>query len=145
MLVISAIVIFAAIASPANSDDEKQIELERRLEQLQKEVNEIRQSLDSPRDGIESSYVFEVIDQVKNNWFFPEDLDVKTDDFLRVALKIDRDGTIIAQEIMKSSGNDRFNFYALECISNSSPLPAMPAEMKKEFIQLELRFRPPQN
>ncbi|MDB4516784.1 TonB C-terminal domain-containing protein, partial [Crocinitomicaceae bacterium] len=70
---------------------------------------------------------------------------VKSDDFLRVALKIGRDGTIIDQEIMKSSGHERFNFFALECLSKSTPLPAMPVEMNKEFIELELRFRPPQN
>ncbi|MFW2367168.1 MAG: energy transducer TonB [Desulforhopalus sp.] len=138
------IVMFASFAIQANSDD-KQLELERRLEQLQSEVNEIRQSLESPRDNLESHYVSKVIAQVKNNWFFPDDLDVKSDDFLRVALTIGRDGTIIGQEIMKSSGHDRFNFYALECISKSSPLPVMPVEMDKEFIELELRFRPPQN
>ena len=138
------IVMFASFSIQANSDD-KQLELERRLEQLQSEVNEIRQSLESPRDNLESHYVSKVIAQVKNNWFFPDDLDVKSDDFLRVALTIGRDGAIIGQEIMKSSGHDRFNFYALECISKSTPLPAMPVEMDKEFIELELRFRPPQN
>lgn len=145
MVAFIAIVMFAPVFIQANSDDDKQLELERRLEQLQNEVNEIRQSLESPRDNLESNYVSKVIDQVKSNWFFPEDLDVKSDDFLRVALKIGRDGTIIDQEIMKSSGHERFNFFALECLSKSTPLPAMPVEMNKEFIELELRFRPPQN
>ena len=145
MVALMAIVMFAPVSIQANSDDDKQLELVRRLEQLQNEVNEIHQSLESPRDNLESNYVSKVIDQVKNNWFFPEDLNVKRNDFLRVALKIGRDGAIIGQEIMTSSGHDQFNSFALECISKSTPLPAMPIEMNKEFIELELRFRPPQN
>jgi len=145
MVAFIAIVMFAPVSIQANSDDDKQLELERRLEQLQNEVNEIRQSLESPRDNLESKYVSKVIDQVKSNWFFPEDLDVKSDDFLKVAIKITRDGTIADREIVSSSGNDEFNLYALECISKSLPLPPMPVEIKKKFTDLELRFRPSQN
>jgi len=54
-------------------------------------------------------------------------------------------GGITGEEIVKSSGNDQFNSYALQCISKSAPLPSIPDEIKKEYIELELRFRPPAN
>lgn len=145
MIMVITMALFAPVSIQANTDADKHVELERRVEQLQKEVYEIRQNIESPRDNIESNYVVKVIDQVKGNWFFPEDLDVKKDDFLRVSIRIGTDGTISGQEIVTSSGNDQFNSYAFECISESTPLPAMPAEIKKEFIELELWFRPPQN
>lgn len=145
IVILIALVLFAPVTIQANTDNDKQNELERRVEQLQKEVDEIRQSIESPRDNIEAEYVLSVISQVKKNWFFPEDLDVKSDDFLKVAIKITRDGTIADREIVSSSGNDQFNLYALECISKSLPLPPMPVEIKKEFTDLELRFRPSQN
>ena len=146
---IFVVVVTLALAFPvvihANTDADKQIELEKRVELLQKEVDKIRQDMDSPRDTIESNYLSSVMSQVKKNWFFPEDLDVTNDDFLRVAIEIRRDGTISGREIVESSGNDQFNLYAFECLEKSAPLPAMPEEMEKESIELELRFRPPQN
>ena len=145
LIVLIAMALFIPVSIHANTDADKQIELEKRLELLQEEVNEIRRSMQSPRDEIESNYVLSLISQVKNNWFFPEDLDVKSDDFLRVAIKIGRDGTITDREIVTSSGNDQFNSYALDCITKSTPLPPMPVEMEKEFFELELRFRPPKN
>ena len=145
IVMLIALVLCAPVTIQANTDNDKQIELERRVEQLQKEVDEIRQSIKSPRGNIEAEYVLSVISQVKKNWFFPEDLDVKSDDFLKVAIKITRDGTIADREIVSSSGNDQFNLYALECISKSHPLPPMPVEIKKEFTDLELRFLPSQN
>ena len=141
-LVVSlALVLSCAIQ--ANADADKQIELERRVDLLQKEVDKLRQDMDSPRGDIESDYLKSVMSQVKEHWFFPEDLEVKADDFLKVAIEIDRDGTITGQEIVESSGNERFNAYAFECLENSTPLPAMPEEMKKDSIEFELRFRPP--
>ena len=146
---IFVVVVTLTLAFPvvihANTNADKQIELEKRVELLQKEVDKIRQDMDSPRDTIESNYLSSVMSQVKKNWFFPEDLDVTNDDFLRVAIEIRRDGTISGREIVESSGNDQFNLYAFECLEKSAPLPAMPEEMEKESIELELRFRPPQN
>lgn len=141
LVVSMALVLSCAIQ--ANADADKQIELERRVDLLQKEVDKMRQDMDSPRGDIESDYLKSVMSQVKEHWFFPEDLEVKADDFLKVAIEIDRDGTITGQEIVESSGNDRFNSYAFECLEKSDPLPAMPEEMKKNSIEFELRFRPP--
>ena len=83
--------------------------------------------------------------QVRENWFFPEDLEVQQDDFIRVAVSIGKDGTITDSEVVESSGNGQFNSYALECLSKSSPVEPIPGELEKDAIELELRFRPPQN
>lgn len=132
-------------AGYSNTDAEKRMEMEKRIELLEKEVDKLRQDMESPRDNVESNYISGVMSQIRENWFFPEELDVTSDDFLIVALTIRRDGTINDQQVVKSSGNVQFNSYALECISKSTPLPPMPDEIAKEFIEVELRFRPPQN
>lgn len=139
------LVLACPYAGYSNTDAEKRLEMEKRIELLEKEVNKMRRDMESPRNDVESKYISGVLSRVRENWFFPEDLDVKSGDFLRVGLTIERDGTISAQEVVESSGNSQFNSYALEGLSKSSPLPSIPDAIDKEFIELELRFRPPQN
>ena len=132
-------------ASHADSETVKRMELEKRVELLESEVKTIRQTMGSSLGNKESAYVSEVLAMIRENWFFPEDLDVRPDDFLKVSLTINRDGVISAQKILDSSGNDPFNGYALECISKTSPLPPIPDEISTNTMELELRFRPPQS
>ena len=139
-----ALIVAASPAIQAHADD-KRIELERRIELLEQEVSKIRRDMEAPNVTAESKYTDEVIGQVRENWFFPEDLAVQKDDFLRVAIEISEDGTFAEPEVVKSSGNEPFNSYALECLSKSTPLPPIPAEIGKDTVELELLFRPPQN
>jgi TonB family protein len=145
MVLLFILVLACPCAGYSNTDAEKRQEMEKRIELLEKEVNKLRQDMASPRDDAESNYISGVLSLVRENWFFPEDLDVKSDDFVRVGLTIERDGTISAQEVVESSGNSQFNSYALEGLTKSTPLPSIPDEIDREFIELELRFRPPQN
>ena len=140
-----AIVLFWPVLIHANTDVEKRIELEKRVELLENEVKTIRQSIDMKGNSMESSYMSGVLEKIRENWFYPEDLDVRLDDFIQVSLIINKDGTIADQKIAESSGNEPFNGFALECISNSAPLPPIPDEINRETMELELRFRPPQN
>ena len=128
----------------ASTDDDKRMELEKRIELLENEVEEIRRTINIPNDDNASEYVSAVLVLIKENWFYPDDLDVRPDDFLRVSLTINRDGVISNQKILDSSGNEPFNGFALECISKTSPLPPLPDEINKETKELELRFRPHQ-
>ena len=129
----------------AYADPEKQKELEKRVDHLQIEVDKLRQSIEAPRNPGEADYLSEVMERVKENWFFPEDLEVKSDEFLKVAVTIKRDGTVTDQRVVESSGNDQFNAHALESLTKSIPLPSIPAEMNREFIEVELSFKPPKN
>ena len=144
MAVVIALILGASLVAQAQADD-KRIELERRIELLEQEVNKIRLEIASPVGTAESDYTEKVTSKVRENWFFPEDLEVTPDDFIRVAITIDRDGSISESEVVESSGNDPFNSYALECLTKSSPVEPIPDEIGKDAMVLELRFRPPQN
>ena len=144
MAVMIALILWAPLAAQAQGDD-KRIELERRIELLEQEVHEIRLEIASPVGTARSEYTEKVVSQVRENWFFPEDLEVEQDDFIRVAITIGKDGAITDSEVVESSGNDQFNSYALECLTASSPVEPLPDEIGKDAMELELRFRPPQN
>ena len=142
--VVIALILWAPLVAHAQADD-KRIELERRIELLEQEVNKIRVEIASPVGTAGSDYTEKVTDQIRENWFFPEDLKVTHDDFIRVAITISKDGTISESEVVESSGNDPFNSYALESLTKSSPVEPIPEEIGKDVMVLELRFRPPQN
>ncbi|RZW12823.1 MAG: TonB family protein [Desulfobulbaceae bacterium] len=143
MAVVIALILWAPLAAQAQADD-KRVELERRIELLEQEVNKIRLEIASSVGTAESEYTQKATSQVRENWFFPEDLEVKQDDFLKVAVTITKDGTISKSEVVESSGNEQFNSYALESLEKSSPLEPIPDEIGKDAMELELRFRPPQ-
>ena len=125
--------------------DEKRIELERRIELLEQEVDKIRLEIASPAGTAGSEYTKKVTSQIRENWFYPEDLKVQQDDFVRVVVTIGKDGAITESEVVESSDNDQFNSYALECLETSSPVEPIPDELGKDTMELELRFRPPQD
>jgi TonB family protein len=142
--VVVALILWASPDAQVQAD-EKRIELERRIELLEQEVDKIRLEIASPVGTAESKYTDRVTSQVRGNWFFPEDLEVKQDDFIKVAITIGKDGAITASEVVESSGNDPFNSYALECLTKSSPLEPIPDEIGKDSMELDLRFRLPQD
>ncbi len=144
MAVVVALILWAPLVARAQADD-KRIELERRIELLEQEVNKIQLEIASPAGTAGSEYIKQVTSQVRDNWFFPEDLEVQQDDFIRVAVTIDKEGAITNSEVVESSGNEQFNSYALECLETSSPVEPIPDELGKDAMELELRFRPPQD
>lgn len=143
MAVVIALILWAPLVAQAQAED-KRIELERRIELLEQEVDRIRLEIASPAGTAESEYTERLTGQVRENWFFPEDLEVRQDDFIKVAITIGRDGTISESEVVESSGNDRFNSHALESLTKSSPLEPIPEAIGKDTMELQLRFRPPQ-
>lgn len=142
--VVIVVIFWAPLVVQAQADD-KRIELERRIELLEQEVYKIQLEVASPAGTAGSEYTKKVTSQVRENWFFPEDLEVEQDDFIRVAVTIGKDGAITTSEVMESSGNEQFNSYALECLEKSSPVEPIPDELGKDTMELELRFRPPQD
>jgi TonB family protein len=144
MAVVIALILWAPLAAQAQADD-KRVELERRIELLEQEVNKIQLEIASPAGTAGSEYTKKVTSQVRENWFFPEDLEVEQDDFIRVAVTIGKDGAITKSEVVESSGNEQFNSYALECLEKSSPVGPIPDELGKDTMELQLRFRPPQD
>ena len=144
MAAVMAFTVWAPFTTQLGAED-KRIELERRIEVLEQEVNKLRLEIASPAGTAESEYTGKVTSQVRENWFFPEELEVQQDDFLKVAIIIDQDGVITDSQVVESSGNEQFNSYALECLAKSSPVEPIPDAIAKDTIKLELRFRPPLN
>ena len=74
------------------------------------------------------SYYALVTQQIWSEWIFP-DFDASGLETV-ISIKIGKDGTVISQEIEKSSGNLLFDRSAAKAISKASPLPPPPVEME---------------
>lgn len=74
------------------------------------------------------SYYALITRKIWSEWILPEydasDLEVI------ISIKIDTDGTIVSQDVERSSGNALFDRSAKKAIMKASPLPAPPVEME---------------
>lgn len=78
-------------------------------------------------NGSDSYYAL-ITRRIWSEWIYPES-GIEGLEAI-IAIKIDREGKIISQEIEKSSGNSLFDRSAIKAISKSSPLPPPPVEME---------------
>lgn len=87
-------------------------------------------------------YLAAVHDRIHQHWSLP---DLQSwDDSLEtvVVIKVRKDGTIIDSFFEKRSNNIYFNQYVQETIREANPLPPFPPDLKKEQLEIGLRFRP---
>ena len=83
-----------------------------------------------PVEGVSTDsdpYYSLITEKIWSQWVYP---DFDTDLEVIIAIRIDKDGKIVSQEIEKTSGNRLFDRSALKAISKAGPLPPPPAEME---------------
>ena len=84
-------------------------------------------------------YQNQVLSTIKNNWVW-----VGQRGNLRVVVRfnIKDNGEIVGLKLVQPSGNASYDESVLRAVRKSSPLPVPPEEVRKDFSEVELAFRP---
>ena len=84
-----------------------------------------------------SDYMENVRKKLQKNWSCPDFL---VDGHIRVLFKIDRNGNVIAGDILESSGNELYDESAVNAIHKSEPFGAFPSNSSKQTITINYSF-----
>jgi len=61
-----------------------------------------------------------------------------------VTIKVQRDGKILSAVFEKTSGNQQFDASVMNAIKKANPLPPLPDDFRESFLEIGVRFTPPQ-
>lgn len=84
-----------------------------------------------------SDYMTNVRDKLQKNWVYPDFLE---EGHVRVLFKIDREGNVIAGDILESSGNLVYDESAVNAIHKSEPFGKFPESTTRETITINYSF-----
>lgn len=87
-------------------------------------------------------YHMDVLDAVKTSWRIPEELSSKKDLQTLVTIMIRKDGRIVDLKVDKGSGNRAYDESIVRALRAAEPLPAIPAALNTDFVELGFRFMP---
>lgn len=91
---------------------------------------------------IESQYLASVFNRLHQYWAPPEYLQQNPDLTTVVVITINQDGNI-ANTLFESKSGDRvFDQFVSKTIDAASPMPPIPAALRKQRFEVGLRFRP---
>jgi TonB family protein len=84
-------------------------------------------------------YQNRMLTTIKNNWVW-----VGQRSNLKVVVRfhIKDSGEIVGLKVTQPSGNLSYDESVLRAVNKSSPLPAPPEAVRKDFSEVELAFRP---
>jgi len=84
-------------------------------------------------------YQNRMLNTIKNNWVW-----VGQRSNLRVVVRfnIKDNGEIVGLKIVQPSGNPSYDESVLRAVNKSSPLPVPPEDVRKDFSEIEIAFRP---
>ena len=84
-----------------------------------------------------SEYMLNVQSKLRKNWVSPDFLE---EGHIRVLFKIDRNGNVIAGDILEPSGNPVFDESAINAIHKSEPFGNFPENSSRETITINYSF-----
>ena len=84
-----------------------------------------------------SEYMANVRSALQKNWVTPDFLE---EGHVRVLFKIDRQGNVIAGDILESSGNSVYDESAVNAIHKSEPFGAFPENSSRQTITINYSF-----
>jgi outer membrane biosynthesis protein TonB len=90
----------------------------------------------------ERSYFIAVQRKILDNWALPETQDWNNTLETIVVIYIEKNGVISKTLFEKKSKNVYFNQYVEKTIQAAAPMPPIPAVLKKNRLEIGLRFRP---
>jgi periplasmic protein TonB len=96
------------------------------------------------RAGIKEYYM-EMLQQINEKWWMDEQLDKRRIAPIVVSITVARNGAIINSQIMKGSGDSRYDRAVLASLAMASPLPPLPSSYQGDFFQAPIRLVPPLN
>lgn len=84
-----------------------------------------------------SEYMENVKEKLHRNWSHPDFLE---DGHIKVLFKLDRDGNVIAGDILESSGNPVYDESAVDAIHKSEPFGKFPENSTRQTITINYSF-----
>ena len=84
-----------------------------------------------------SDYMTQVRTKLQKNWITPDFLE---EGHVRVLFKIDREGNVIAGDILESSGNPIYDESAVNAIHKSEPFGVFPENTSRQTITINYSF-----
>ena len=84
-----------------------------------------------------SDYMSNVRTKLQKNWVYPDFLE---EGHVRVLFKIDREGNVIAGDILESSGNPVYDESAVNAIHKSEPFGKFPENSTRQTITINYSF-----
>ena len=91
---------------------------------------------------IEGQYHAAIFARLHQFWSLPEHLQRDTELTAVVVITITKSGEVANMFFESRSGNKIFDQYVTKTIESASPLPPIPAAMKKQRYEIGLRFKP---
>lgn len=87
-------------------------------------------------------YVSDAIKKIRSKTKYPQRaLDRDQEGSVRVAIVIDREGTVLGTNLLETSKFDLLNKEALEAVKRSAPFPALPAEIAGSRFEFTVPMR----
>ena len=84
-----------------------------------------------------SDYMANVRQKLQKNWVYPDFLE---EGHVRVLFKIDREGNVVAGDIIEPSGNLVYDESAVNAIHKSEPFGAFPENSNRQYITINYSF-----
>lgn len=91
---------------------------------------------------LKDQYYGQVKNRIHQHWALPEYLQINRDLVATVSITINRNGRLANIVFEKSSGNRLFDQFVRQTLSAASPMPPIPAALKKQRIEIGLIFLP---
>jgi colicin import membrane protein len=101
-----------------------------------------RKQLGGSSNLIEGQYHAAIFGRLHQFWSLPEYMQKMTDLETVVVITISKNGQIANMFFENKSGNRVFDQFVSKTIEAASPLPPIPAAMKKQRYEIGLRFKP---
>jgi len=87
-------------------------------------------------------YYMAISRRIHSHWSLPETQNWEPSLEAVIVIVVHRNGTVSRTFFEKKSPNVYFNQYVEKTISASSPMPAFPSDIKRERLEIGLKFRP---
>jgi periplasmic protein TonB len=90
-------------------------------------------------------YYLEMLQGINEKWWVDQQIDKRHLAPVTVILTVARSGEIIGCEILRGSGNKRYDKAVLAALAAAGPLPPLPAQYVGDSFQAPIRLVPPLN
>lgn len=90
-------------------------------------------------------YYLAMLQQINEKWWMDQQVDKRNLSPVVVILTVARSGEIIGSEILRGSGNPRYDRAVLVSLTAANPLPPLPDNYNGETFQAPIRLVPPLN
>lgn len=132
------------------------LEAERQQKLLEQQLDTIRNQVRSnpkssrsktaassgAKSALSTQYHGAIMNHVTQYWSLPEFKNWDVGLSAIVVITIAKNGRIVKQFFEKRSGDSAFDQYVRKTLQDADPLPSIPAALRKDQVEIGLRFRP---